>query len=82
LVPLRSADLSYFTAEQVALIDRVIRENRDKTGTGMSDQTHGRVWKALENKAPWAYEYALVSDAPLDEYDLARTVDLAEQFGW
>lgn len=83
IVPLREADLSKFTPQQVALIDRVIRENWRKSGTEMSDQTHGRVWRALgTDGTPWAYEYAFVSDAPLDEYDLARTNELAEQFDW
>lgn len=83
VVPLVESDLSQFDSWQIALVDAVIRDLWNQSGTEASDGTHGRAWKIAEaNGSPIPYEAIFISDDPLTEGDIARTEELADRYGW
>jgi hypothetical protein len=45
IVPLRSADLSIFTGEEIAVVDEVIEFCRNKSATEISELSHGKAWR-------------------------------------
>lgn len=61
-VALDIPDLSLFTAEDIAYVDRAIRHYWDMTGTETSDQSHGVAWRTRANGDPMPYEAAILSD--------------------
>jgi hypothetical protein len=81
LVASKRADLSGFSAEEIAIVDAVIEESRKKTGRDMSWRSHGRAWR-IARKAPSSipYESAFLSDrrSPTD-YEVARGLELIEE---
>jgi hypothetical protein len=82
IVPLRRCDLTAFTGEEIALIDMVIDENRNRTASGVSRRSHGRMWEAIPAGERMPYESIFISDAKPTRYDMARTRELSRRFGW
>lgn len=61
ILPLREPDLSKFTAEEIALVDKLIQMNWHKTGKEVSDESHQFVgWKFADVGETIPYEVALV----------------------
>ena len=82
VVPLRSPDLSIFTAAEIAAVDKIVDAFWNHTATQVSEFSHGIAWKVAENKAPIPYEAVFLSDEPLTDYDRVRTAELASERGW
>lgn len=82
IVPLRRANLDIFTAEEIALVDRVIRALWKRTAKGVSKMSHGKAWEVAEDRGPIPYEAVFLSDDPINRYDLSRTKELGRRFGW
>lgn len=83
LVALREANLSLFTARQIALVDRIVRREWGKSAKQMSDETHGLAWKiAGQNGTRIPYEAVYISDEPITEFDVERTKAVAEVAGF
>lgn len=58
---LREADLSLFDGEEIALVDHIIRDWRDRTGTELSDASHRFIgWKVAAEGETIPYSVALV----------------------
>jgi hypothetical protein len=71
------ADLSGFTAQEIALVDQVIRRLWDSTGTEVSDLSHEFVgWRAASKGEEIPYETVGLSAPPLsdEELEFANTV--------
>lgn len=81
-VALRSANLTKFNADEIALVDHVIRALWRKTAKGVSTLSHGKAWEVAADRASIPYEAVFLSDAPINRYDVARTKELARTFGW
>lgn len=82
LVPLREANTSVFTKEQLAFIDGVIEGAWMDTGTDMANETHLMVgWRVAAHKEVIPYETALIADRATPA-DIERGMDLARQHGW
>ncbi len=82
-VNLRPPELSEFTAEQIALVDRVIDLLKEATGFQVSSYTHGwHGWIAAEDKETIPYETVFINDAPLTEFEIVRGKQLAARHGW
>ena len=82
-VPLREPDLGIFTSEQVALVDEVITGLWNMNATETSQWSHGKAWRAAVSDGELIpYEAVFVSNAPIDQSDIARTHELAAQHGW
>jgi len=83
VVPAIRPDLSMFSAEEIALVDEMIRMWRNRTAKRVSDLTHGRAWKAAESSGTSIpYEAVFVSDDPLGHYEIARTQELNQRYHW
>jgi hypothetical protein len=82
VVPLRRPDLTLFTGRDIAIVDEVIDRLWHKTGTQVSEESHGIQWntRALEDFIP--YEASYLSDEPVTPADVERTATLAKRFGW
>ena len=82
-VPLREPDLGIFGPEQVALVDEVITGLWNMNAAETSRWSHGKAWRAAVSDGELIpYEAVFVSDAPIDQSDIARTRDLAARHGW
>ena len=82
VVPLRRHDVSLFSGPEIAIVDSVIEENSKSNATGVSRRSHGRMWEALKQGQRMPYESVFISDAKPSRYDMARTRELARQYGW
>jgi hypothetical protein len=82
VVPLRPANLSLFTADEIAIVDEVIKAFWMRTAKAISEFSHGMAWKAAGDKGLIPYESVFLSDDPLTEYDRARSAELARELGW
>jgi hypothetical protein len=82
-VPRRQPNLSEFSQDQLELVNRMITEDWGKSAKQMSNETHGRVWKAARYEGvPIPYESVYVSDDPLTREDIERTREVARLLGW
>lgn len=82
VVPLRSADLTQFSAEEIDLVQHVIQALWRRTAKGVSTLSHGKAWEVAEDHGPIPYEAVFLSDAKINRYDIARTKELARQHNW
>jgi Protein of unknown function (DUF4065) len=82
IVPLRAPDLGVFSAADIAVVDRVIRVLWRRTASGVSRLSHGKAWEVAADGASIPYEAVFLSDDMINRYDVARTKELARQFGW
>jgi len=82
LVPLRQPNLTMFSGRDIAIVDEVIERLWQKTGSQVSQESHGVQWntRALEDLIP--YEASYLSDEPVTPADVERTAALAKKFGW
>ena len=82
IVALRAPD-KLFTQEQLDIVDEVIRDLWGMTATEVSERSHGKAWQiAAEDGVPIPYEAVFLSDEPVTDADVARTKELAEEYGW
>jgi hypothetical protein len=82
VIALRNPVLEHFTADEIALVDEVIRELWPQTATEVSDASHDIRWRTLENKDDIPYEFAFLSDEPPTPDDVRRTEELIAKYGW
>ena len=82
VVPLRAADVSLFTGEQLGLVDGLIDELWGQAAADVSEESHGKAWRVREINDLIPYEAIFLSDAPTTRADIDRTHELAEQLGW
>lgn len=82
LIPLRAADLSLFSARDIALVDEVIQQSRDKTATELSILSHGVAWMVPQEGESIPYEAAFLSDEPITNEDVGRAQELVNEYGW
>ena len=73
LVPLREANLSHFSADEIRIIDEVVEELLPLTGTQVSDLSHrDAAWLIVNVGETIPYELALVA-AP-DEIEVTEAI--------
>ncbi len=80
MIPLREADLTLFTGPEIALVDSIIEEFSEATGSQLRDYSHGRAWRAVDDFERIPYEAALVSDLPLAERDIEAGHAMADEY--
>jgi Protein of unknown function (DUF4065) len=82
-INLRAAKLSVFSAEEIALVDKVIDFCKRATGSGVSRYTHSwHGWIAAEEGETIPYETVFISDEPITPFEIARGKELAAKYGW
>jgi len=66
-IALRDANLDVFTAQEIAIVDQVIEEQRGMTATGISNRSHDEIlaWKVAGDGERIPFETSWVVDRPL-----------------
>ena len=90
IVALRDPDLSRFSAEEIAIVDKVIELLRNVDAYKVSGLSHAFLgWKAARAEAEATgcqvtipYGTAFVSNKRLDEFEEARVLERAKEQGW
>jgi hypothetical protein len=82
IVPLRSADLSIFTGEEIALVDDIIKFCWGKNAREMSELSHGKAWQTRYDGDLIPYEAVLLSNEPITVADISRTEEIGRQLNW
>lgn len=71
LIALDEPDLSMFTGEEIAEIDKVIEDFKNLNGTELSDISHDiPAWKIAENGEDIPYDAAFLMDLPSAPQDI------------
>jgi hypothetical protein len=82
-VNLRSADLSDFGAEEIAVVDKVIDVCQLATGASVSRYTHRwHGWITAAEGETIPYETVFISDDPITPLEIQRGKELAAEHGW
>jgi hypothetical protein len=81
-VALRDPEMRFFTADEMALVDEVIRDLWDQNATEVSNASHDVRWRVLQHKDPVPYEFAYLADYPVTEAEERRIQELAARFAW
>ncbi|MBJ7612870.1 MAG: hypothetical protein DLM71_04930 [Chloroflexi bacterium] len=80
-VPLRSADTSLFSGEQLGFVDGVLEALSNTSGTAASEETHLHMgWKLASAEENIPYETAFLGRA--SQGDIERGRELARSNGW
>lgn len=82
VVALRPAKLEHFSGQDIAMVDRVIKGLWGITAAQVSDMSHQRAWRVAGDQELIPYEAALISDEPITDYEINRTKELSERYGW
>lgn len=84
LVPKRQANRSLFTAEEIALVDEVIRDLAPRNARETSDLSHMRsvAWQLAEVGETIPYETVFLSARAATRADIERGQELARKHGW
>jgi hypothetical protein len=89
-VALRDADLTAFSAQEIAIVDQVIAALRHKNAEMVSELSHAFLgWKAARAEGAATgkhvtipYGTVFVSNTPIDEFEAAYGLDLVKKYGW
>lgn len=76
------ADISMFTAQQIALVDEYIRLFWGKRAKDVSDFSHLMAYEVTDDYEPIPYEASLLSDRDISPSDIVRTKELVKQYDW
>ena len=82
--PLRGADMSRFTEQEIELVDSIIDQLRGYTATAVSRISHANSpgWRLAEIGEEIPYETALIAREPMPVDVRRRGEELAAKFGW
>ena len=81
-VNLRPPDLSVFNAKEIAQVDEVIRALENVKAEDVSELSHRMLgWKLVGDGESIPYQTVFLSNRPLDETEVERGLELAEQYG-
>jgi hypothetical protein len=84
LVPKRQANRRLFSAEEIALVDEVIRDLAPRNARETSDLSHARsvAWRLAEIGEEIPYEAVFLSARTATSADIERGQELARKYGW
>ena len=83
VIPLRNADLSVFSSDEIALIDEVIQAFCGANASDVSSYSHLEYgWRVAEYKEIIPYETAFISTREPSSTDKSRAKELALCYGW
>lgn len=84
LLSLRDANLSEFSADEIALVDSVVESLRFYSATRVSDLSHDVAvgWQIADHGEDIPYESVFISTDPLTPTDIKRGQELAAKHGW
>jgi len=83
VVPLREADLSNFTAKEIAIVDQVIAKFCGANADKVSLFSHREMsWQLANIREDIPYETVFICNDPLTETEINRGLGLAKKYGW
>ena len=82
VLPLKDADVEYFTAREISIVDSWIRFFWNKAAKEVSRYSHGKAWKLANEGDSIPYEAVFISNEPVTDEDAERAKSLASKFGW
>jgi hypothetical protein len=84
LVPMRPSNLHRFSAEEIHLIDEVIRDLAPYDAAGISELSHRRsvAWQIASIGEHIPYEAVFLSARVPTNIDVERGQELARKYGW
>jgi Protein of unknown function (DUF4065) len=84
LVPKRPANRRLFTAEEIDLVDDVIRDLAPRNAKETSELSHARsaAWQVAELNEEIPYEAVFLSARKATSIDIQRGQELARKYGW
>jgi uncharacterized phage-associated protein len=80
--PLRRANITIFSAQEIALVDGIIDELWEFDANEVSARSHKRAWKVTNYRDAIPYEAIFLSDEPLSEDDMEWAYGAAINAGW
>jgi hypothetical protein len=80
-IALRPANLSLFSANDISIVDQVIRELWDKSANEVSQMSHNISWEIYAENDPIPYEAVHLS-SEINDADVVRAHELIEKHGW
>ena len=81
-VAIQDPVLTFFSAQDLAFLDRSVSVYWDKTGKEVSDISHGAAWGSRDDGESMPYELAYLSDEHVGRGQRARLLKLAAEHGW
>jgi len=81
-IALQPPMLRLFSPQDLEYLDRAISVYWDKTGSEVSEISHGIAWSTREETEAMPYELAYLSDQPVGRGQRARLLKLAAEHGW
>lgn len=81
-IALRDPITSFFSADELALVDEVIKDLWHQNGKEVSDASHDVRWRVLQDRDPVPYEFAYLCNDPVSAGENERTKQLAAELGW
>ncbi len=82
LIPFRDPDYDILSKSDIVICDHVMATTRRDTAEEVSLRSHGKAWQVVEIGERIPYEAVFLSDEEINESDIARTKELAVEFGW
>lgn len=81
-IALVEPSMRFFSADDVAYLDKAIEDYWSFTGRDVSKDSHGVAWETRGNGDPMPYDLALLSDDKLTRAEEDRFCRLAIERGW
>lgn len=84
VLALRDPRLDLFSADEIAIVDRVLGALRQHNAASVSELSHrtGIGWEMAEDREEIPYQTIFVSTDPLTPRDIRRAQELAKEHGW
>jgi len=79
-VNIQEPDLTVFSAQEIAIVNYVIREFEDLTGSQLSELSHGGAWKFASQGETIPYESFLLDLGELSPEEIHRGMEVAEEY--
>jgi len=80
-VSIENPNIDLFTAREISVVDQIIKEVWDKSGTQVSIDSHIINWEVYQDKESMPYESVHLSDKITFE-DVKRAHELINEYGW
>ena len=81
-IGLRKPDLSCFSADDMAVLHKVMRDSWGKSAVEVSDASHRIEWKTRHDGDLIPYEAVWLSNDGVSSDEIERTRELAAEHGW
>jgi hypothetical protein len=81
-VPKREPNMEYFSGEDIAIMNEVIKDLWDDNASEASEKSHGIAWKLCNDGDRIPYEAALLAEPSITDDLVKRALTLAEEKSW